>query len=95
MRNEGDVKKVVKQILDDLGAWWYMPVQTGYGVKGVPDFICCYKGRLVGIETKFGKNTTSKWQDVQIKKIREAGGKCYVINENNLADLPELIAEDI
>ncbi len=93
MRNEGDVKKAVKELLNKLGVYWFMPVQTGFGVKGIPDFICCHNGRFIGIETKFGGNKTSAWQDIQINKIRAANGKCFVINEKNLTDLPDLITE--
>lgn len=93
MRNEADVKKRVKDILNELGIWWYMPVQTGYGVKGVPDFIGCYGGLFVAIETKFGSNKTSKWQDIQIKRIRESDGTCFVINETNVESLMNMLLE--
>lgn len=95
MRNEADVKKKVKLILCELETWWYMPVQTGYGVKGIPDFVCCVNGHFIGIETKFGKNTTSKWQDAQIQAIQEARGTCFIINEKNVDELPKLLAEFI
>lgn len=91
MRNEADVKKEVKKLLNKLGAWWFMPVPTGYGVKGVPDFIVCLEGRFVGIETKFGKNKPSKWQQLQIEKIKAACGTALVINEDNVGELEQLL----
>jgi hypothetical protein len=94
MKNEGDVKSAVKDILNGLGIWWYMPVQTGYGVKGIPDFVCCANGKFVGIETKFKKNGLSKWQEIQIQRIKDSKGAVFVINENNLTYLQEIL-EDI
>jgi len=94
MKNEGDVKSKVKDILNGIGAWWYMPVQTGYGVKGIPDFVCCLNGKFIGIETKFGKNDLSKWQKVQIERIKDANGTVFVINELNVTYLQDLL-EDV
>lgn len=91
MRKEGDVKQEVKKTLERMGAWWFMPVPTGYGVKGVPDFIVCLNGRFVGIETKFGKNSPSKWQKLQLEKIASAEGLALVVNEENVHELEELL----
>ena len=93
MQSEADVKREVKNILKahQPDVWWYMPVQTGYGVKGIPDFVCCVRGRLLGIETKFGSNTESVWQKKQGAAIREAGGEYFVINEENLYTLNAII----
>lgn len=87
MRKEADVKEAVKKILNDLGAYWYMPVQTGYGVKGIPDFIVCLNGRFIAIETKFGINSLTAWQDKQLRKIEDAKGRTFVIYEHNIAPL--------
>lgn len=93
MKNEGDVKKEVKKVLAKFGtdAWYYMPVQTGYGVKGVPDFVCCVCGIFVGIETKFGGNTLSVWQHKQIGAVQAARGVVFVINEKNVHELESLL----
>lgn len=89
MRNESDVKNAVKKILNDLGAFWFMPVQTGYGVKGVPDFIVCLNGAFIGIETKYGNNTLSMWQKLQGEKILNSGGAFLVVNETNVSGLKD------
>jgi Holliday junction resolvase len=49
---ESKVKKKVKKILDDLGAYHFSPMATGFGRSGVPDIIACYKGKFIGIECK-------------------------------------------
>ena len=88
-KNERDVKAEVKRILDSLDIWWYMPVQTGYGVRGIPDFVCCVRGTFVGIETKFGKNKLSAWQERIKECIVSSEGEYFVINEDNVHELPE------
>lgn len=59
MTPEGKLKKEVKRVLDKHKVWYYMPVQNGMGVTGIPDFVCCDGGRFIGIETKaLGKHPT-------------------------------------
>lgn len=79
---EGRVKKAVKEYLKSIGAWFYMPVQNGMGVVGIPDLICCVQGTFVAIETKApGKvgNTTAN-QDRQLEGIQKAGGVSLVVD---------------
>lgn len=41
LRLEADVKDVVKDWLNKLGAWHFMPVSNGMGKHGVHDHIAC------------------------------------------------------
>ena len=91
MKSEKDVKAEIKKVLILLDAWHYMPVQTGYGVQGIPDFVCCVKGHFVGIEAKFGKNKESAWQVKQGAGITPAGGVYLVINETKVDALEAML----
>ena len=95
MTPEGKVKKQVKKILDDLGAYHFSPMMDGFGRSGVPDIIACYKGMFIGIECKAGKNEPTMLQKHNMDLIRKAGGYTTVINEGNievlLATLKELV----
>lgn len=82
MTPEGKVKTEIKRYLNAINAWYFMPVQNGMGVVGVPDFVACVRGRLVGIECKApGKlgNVTEN-QRRQLTGINEAGGIGVVVD---------------
>lgn len=93
MKRESDVKAEVKKVLNSYGKriWWFMPVPTGFGVQGVPDFICSFAGRFVGIETKFGKHGLTPYQVKQMNSIIDSGAAHMVINENNVENLRAFI----
>ena len=46
--------------------------------KGVADILACYKGYLVAIEVKIGKDKLSPEQAGFLKSIRQAGGRAFV-----------------
>jgi len=85
------VKKKIKQLLDEFGAYYAMPIGTGYGNSGVPDFLVCCNGRFIGIEAKAGTNKPTELQKHHIQKIYEAGGYALVVNEDTLHVLQELL----
>ena len=85
--SESDVKDDIKKILIKNGVWYFMPAMNGYGRSGIPDFICCIKGRFMAIEAKFGRGTTTAHQDRELLAINKSGGVSMVINE---ASIPEL-----
>jgi hypothetical protein len=80
---EGKVKDKVKKLLKSLGprCWWYMPVQNGMGVVGIPDFVGCLDGRFFGIETKAPgkKNNLTVNQQLQLAGIESARGQTFVV----------------
>lgn len=88
---EAKVKAAVKKLLDEMGIYHFSPVQNGMGRAGIPDIIGCYNGRFLGIECKAGKGKTTALQDLELEKIRQVKGFAYVVNENNLQDLKELL----
>jgi pantoate kinase len=91
MTPEAAVKKQIRKILDAEGVYYAMPMGTGYGNSGVPDFLCCVAGKFLAIEAKAGRGATTALQDAHIEKIGSAGGVAMVINEKNLDSLMPLI----
>ena len=45
-----------------------------YGTSGIPDIICCYRGRFVGLEVKQPGKALTAIQPKTIDKINAAGG---------------------
>jgi Holliday junction resolvase len=84
MTPEKRVKTQVVQQLKEIGAYYFYPVTGGYGSSGVPDIVGCFRGFFFAIECKAGKGTTTALQDMNIHKIKLAGGKVWVVNEDNV-----------
>jgi hypothetical protein len=90
---ESKVKEKIKKVLKAHDVYYAMPIGTGYGNSGVPDFLCCVNGYFVGIEAKAGKGVATALQLKNLGDINTAGGYSCVINENNLDYLEKVIAE--
>lgn len=93
-QNERDVKDNVKLMCKQAGAYYAMPHGAGFGRQGIPDFLICYRGRFIGVETKYGRNTPSANQKRELLDIESANGQSLVINERNLADLAKVLNVD-
>ena len=88
---EAKVKAKIKVILKTYDVYYAMPIGTGYGNSGVPDFLCCVRGRFLAIEAKAGKGKTTALQDKNIKQIIALGGLAIVVNEDNMQELEFLL----
>lgn len=89
---EKKVKDKVRKMLTESGAYHFMPATHGYGTSGVPDIVGCYKGRMFAIECKAGDNKPTALQMKNLAAISAAGGYTEVINEENLADVTNMLA---
>jgi Holliday junction resolvase len=85
---ERKVKLRVTKLLSGRGAYWFYPVASGYGSAGIPDIVCCYQGKFVGIECKAGSGKTTALQENNLDRIKACGGFALVVRE----DLTELIS---
>ena len=84
MTPESRVKDKIKAILKEHGAYYAMPIGTGYGNSGVPDFLVCHAGGFLGIEAKAGRGKPTALQEKNLRTIEKAGGQTIVINEESL-----------
>jgi len=90
---EAKVKAKIKAILKTHGVYYAMPIGTGLGNSGVPDFLCCVHGFFVAIEAKAGKGEPTALQYKNLGGGIKAGGYSCIIKENNLHFLEQVIAE--
>lgn len=90
---EAKVKEKIKKILKEHNVYFAMPMGTGYGNSGVPDFLCCVDGFFVAIEAKAGKGEPTALQWKNLKEVNAAGGYTLVIRETNMGYLEEVIKE--
>lgn len=77
------MKKKVKDYLQSIGAWYYMPVSNGMGRVGCPDILVCYRGLFMAFETKAPgkiKNVTPN-QEREIEAITRAYGLALVVDD--------------
>ena len=86
---ERKVKSLVRKVLEELGAYYVMPVTGGYGNSGAPDFLVCLRGRFIGIECKAGKGKTTALQEKNLSQITQSGGIALVINEDGVSTLKQ------
>lgn len=91
---EAKVKDKIKAILKAHGAYYAMPIGTGYGNAGVPDFLCCCNGVFIAIEAKAtSKDKPTALQEKNLREIREAGGVTFVIYADNLEELEQCLSK--
>jgi Holliday junction resolvase len=90
---ESKVKKRVREMLDTLGIYHFMPPANGFGRAGIPDIIACMDGHFIAIECKAGKGTTTALQDRELDRIHNAGGTTYIARENNIDELQQRLKE--
>lgn len=65
--------------------FYYMPVQNGMGQSGIPDIICCIKGRMVALECKATrKNDPTTLQAFALDRIQKSGGVAWVVDDENV-----------
>lgn len=84
---ERDVVAAIRKYLASLGSNVFFWKEHGgsYGTSGVPDIICCYKGRFLGLEAKLPGGKLTELQKRAIDKINRAGGiACRVESVNDV-----------
>jgi hypothetical protein len=81
---EAKVKAKIKAILKEHNTYFAMPIGTGLGNSGVPDFLVCHNGYFLGIEAKAGRGVPTALQEKNLREIDKAGGWTLVINEESL-----------
>ena len=79
MTPESKLKKELKQLLNDRGAYWVAVAGGTYAKPGDPDIVACYKGRFIAIEAKTYEGSQSEWQKFRQSQVNSAQGIYTVV----------------
>ena len=94
---EGKVKDQLKDILDELGAYYIMPMGTEYGNNGVSDFVIALPNPnvpalFVAIETKATKKQKpTELQKQQLNAAAKTGALTMVCNADNIEEIGKVL----
>ena len=88
---EKKVKAKVVEILKAHGVYYFFPATFGMGRGGVPDIVCCYRGKFIAVECKAGAGKTTALQDRELEAIKAAGGAAIVVNEKTVGEVAVLL----
>lgn len=92
MTPEAKVKLKVRKLLDELEAYYFLPVSNGMGVMGIFDFVCCVNTVFVGIECKSdAKKKPTSLQTRNAKRAQAAGAVVFLAHIDNLTELKDTI----
>jgi len=91
MTPEGRVKAKVNRVLDPYikagDLYKFMPVQNGFGKKGL-DYYCCFRGKFFAIETKAPGKEPTALQWACIRELKRAGADVFIVDDDeSLLDL--------
>jgi len=93
MTPEGKVKRKAIAELQKLCMYIFFPATGGFGRSGIPDIVCCYKGKFIGIECKAHGNKPTALQQSNLEEIVNNGGIAIVIDETSVFNLKQIIEE--
>jgi hypothetical protein len=67
-----------------INGFYFMPVQSGFGVSGIHDFVMCIRGRFVTVETKAQNSgrlpKASRLQELFAEATTRASGLTFLID---------------
>ena len=77
---ESNLIKAISNYLKTVPNLFFWKEHGGmYGTAGIPDIIACVDGRFVAFEVKTETGRLSRLQEVTLGRIRDAGGKAYMV----------------
>ena len=90
---ERDIVAAIKRYLATLGEDVFFWKEHGgaLGTSGIPDIICCYKGRFLGLEAKLSGGKLTALQKRALERINRAGGLARRVE--SVDDVRDVIAQ--
>jgi Holliday junction resolvase len=75
---EKEITKAIRDFLTALGIFHWKQMQGMGSVKGVPDIVGIFQGKMLAIEVKAPKGKASEHQKFFIQAINRHGGIAFV-----------------
>ena len=90
---EKDIVAAIRRYLATLGEDVFFWKEHGgaLGTSGIPDIICCYKGRFLGLEAKLSGGKLTALQERALERINRAGGIARRVE--SVDDVRDVIAQ--
>ena len=95
MTPEKKVKNKVVKLLQEVGAYHFYPVASGYGSAGIPDIVACIKGRFIGIECKANGGEPTALQEKNLETIMNTGGIAVLVDETGIELLKNMLSVEL
>ena len=83
MKSETRFKIRVMNRLKEVPGLWFTKIQN-VSVRGVPDLLMCYQGRMIAWELKTDIGTPDPLQEYTLANIRRAGGTARIVSPSNI-----------
>jgi Holliday junction resolvase len=82
---EKSVENKIKKYLFSKGIYHFKVHGSKFMVKGIPDLVCCYKGKFLGIEVKKPGNKSGQTEEQKIheRNITKSGGIYLLVDDVN------------
>ena len=78
--SEADIVRAILRYLKTVDQCFCWKEHGGmYGTAGIPDIICCCRGRFYGFEVKTETGKPTRLQEATIRKINAAGGTAAIV----------------
>ena len=92
MAEEKIFENKIKKYLKEKGAWYIKYWGGGNFTKeGIPDLLICYKGYFIAVEVKASHGYPSDLQLYHLRKIKEAGGKAFLLYPHDFEEFKKHI----
>lgn len=84
------VAKIQKYLKETPNVFFFKEHGGQYGTAGIPDLICCYKGKFIAFEVKTDTGKATVLQRLTIRQIQNAGGCACIVR--SVDDVKKIIA---
>ena len=79
MKESDIVRAILKYLKTEPGCFAWKEYGGMYGTAGIPDVICCYRGRFYGFEVKTETGEPTELQKATIRKTQKARDTALVV----------------